>query len=346
MGTSTQSALLLLAAVALSIQVAPGQQPTRVSLQPGASPGQLVGKIPLIDPNGIQRDFVPVKGAPYSATEVHERTQTKADGSRVTERQSRKLFRDGQGRERIERSSGSTPFVIEISDPVGGFKFTLDPRNKMARRAGLLVGPSNAVRTAPQIPGPRPAGKTVTESLGTRLIEGVSAIGTLETITSPAGRQGGAPIVSTIETWRSPELGLMLVVKSANPRLGDEETRITNVKRAEPSPELFRPPLDYTVANETPPWKPGAATSMPVPISRPEPKYTQAARAAGIQGAVTLSITVGANGVPRDIRVVKSLDPGLDQKAIEAVGKWRFRPGQMDGQPVGVTFIIQVNFHL
>lgn len=45
-------------------------------------------------------------------------------------------------------------------------------------------------------------------------------------------------------------------------------------------------------------------------------------------------------------RVVHSLDPGLDKKAIEAVSKWRFRPGEKDGKPVNVQAVVEGNFKL
>jgi len=61
---------------------------------------------------------------------------------------------------------------------------------------------------------------------------------------------------------------------------------------------------------------------------------------------VQLTFIVGADGLPRDIRVTKSLGYGLDQKAIEAVSKWRFRPGQKDGQAVDIRATIEVNFKL
>ncbi len=48
----------------------------------------------------------------------------------------------------------------------------------------------------------------------------------------------------------------------------------------------------------------------------------------------------------RDIRVVRSLGLGLDEKAIEAVTKWKFRPGYRNGQPVSVLATIEVNFRL
>ena len=341
MRLGTIFALLCLMAGASFAQVPPGVKPI-----PDALVGQTIREKPLIDTTPTSRQFVAVTGAPYSGEEIQERIQILADGTRTTKRQTRKLFRDGQGRERIER--GVTVLVIEIDDPVAGFRFMLDTARKVARRSKLVVAPPNTVRALTETPAPGPGAKVVTQSLGTRMIEGVSAVGTLDTTST----SGSNPIVSTVETWRSPELRMMLLVKSSNPRLGDEETRIVNISRSEPRPELFRPPADYGIVDETPPFtgssalRPGGSVSMPAAISRTEPEYTPAARAAGIQGAVTLSITVGKDGLPRDIRVVKSLDPGLDQKAIEAVTKWRFRPGQKDGQALDVQATIEVNFRL
>ena len=55
---------------------------------------------------------------------------------------------------------------------------------------------------------------------------------------------------------------------------------------------------------------------------------------------------VDANGKPRDLHVTRSLGLGLDEKAIEAVEKWKFRPGQKDGHPVATHATIEVNFRL
>ncbi|HYV61022.1 MAG TPA: energy transducer TonB [Bryobacteraceae bacterium] len=52
------------------------------------------------------------------------------------------------------------------------------------------------------------------------------------------------------------------------------------------------------------------------------------------------------NGVPQEIKVIRSLGLGLDQKAIEAVQKWRFKPGRKDGKAVPVSANIEVNFRL
>jgi TonB family protein len=89
-----------------------------------------------------------------------------------------------------------------------------------------------------------------------------------------------------------------------------------------------------------------AQNQGPVPISRVEPEYTDEARKAKWQGAALLRLTVDENGVPQNIAVVRSLGMGLDQKAIEAVQKWRFKPGLKDGKPVAAQATIEVNFRL
>ncbi len=90
----------------------------------------------------------------------------------------------------------------------------------------------------------------------------------------------------------------------------------------------------------------GGGVSQPVPIYRPDPDYSEEARKAKFQGTVVLAIVVDEKGNPRDLRVLKPLGLGLDEKAMEAVAKWRFRPGMKDGHPVKVMAQIEVNFRL
>jgi TonB family protein len=89
-----------------------------------------------------------------------------------------------------------------------------------------------------------------------------------------------------------------------------------------------------------------ANSTAPVLIRKTEPEYTEEARAAHFQGTVTLSARVNTDGVPEDMRVVRSLGMGLDEKAIDAVKQWRFRPATEDGQPVASMSTIEVNFRL
>ena len=90
----------------------------------------------------------------------------------------------------------------------------------------------------------------------------------------------------------------------------------------------------------------GGGVSAPQLLVKVEPEYSEEARKAKYQGTVVLYVVVDEKGNPRDLKVVRALGLGLDQKAIEAVQKWRFKPGQKDGKPVPVAAQIEVNFRL
>ncbi|MCC7499962.1 MAG: energy transducer TonB [Bryobacterales bacterium] len=90
----------------------------------------------------------------------------------------------------------------------------------------------------------------------------------------------------------------------------------------------------------------GGGVSAPTLLVKVEPEYSEEARKAKYQGVVILYVVVDTNGMPRDMRVMKPLGLGLDEKAMEAVQKWRFKPGQKDGHPVPVAATIEVNFRL
>lgn len=93
-------------------------------------------------------------------------------------------------------------------------------------------------------------------------------------------------------------------------------------------------------------YRPGGGVSAPRPIYDPDPEYSDEARQAKFQGDVVLSAIIGADGRPRDLRVARSLGLGLDQKALDAVAKWRFEPAMKDRHPVAVQIGIEVVFRL
>jgi periplasmic protein TonB len=66
-----------------------------------------------------------------------------------------------------------------------------------------------------------------------------------------------------------------------------------------------------------------------------------------IQGTVALELVVTGEGLPSQIRVIRSLDPlGLDQEAINAAAQWRFEPGRLAGVPVDVLVVILLDFSI
>jgi protein TonB len=90
----------------------------------------------------------------------------------------------------------------------------------------------------------------------------------------------------------------------------------------------------------------GGGVSPPSILYKVEPEYSEEARKAKFQGTVLLFVVVDEKGNPRDIKILRPLGLGLDQKAVEAVEKWKFSPGNKDGKPVPVQAQIEVNFRL
>ena len=93
-------------------------------------------------------------------------------------------------------------------------------------------------------------------------------------------------------------------------------------------------------------YKVGGAISAPKPIYTPDPEFSDEARDAKYQGTVVLRTMIGTDGLPRDIRIHRSLGKGLDEKAVEALRRWRFAPALKDGQPVRVEITVEVRFKL
>jgi TonB family protein len=88
----------------------------------------------------------------------------------------------------------------------------------------------------------------------------------------------------------------------------------------------------------------GNGVSPPSVLFKVDPVLPEEAGAGPVAGTVVLSCVVGADGKAADIRVVKSLGVSFDANAIEAVSKWVFKPGTLNGVPVGVRATIEVNF--
>jgi TonB family protein len=90
----------------------------------------------------------------------------------------------------------------------------------------------------------------------------------------------------------------------------------------------------------------GGRISWPVLVHRVEPEYSEEARKARFEGTVVLEAVVRKDGVIEIVRLVRHLGFGLDESAIEAVKKWRFRPGMKNGAPVDMPLRVEVSFNL
>ena len=90
----------------------------------------------------------------------------------------------------------------------------------------------------------------------------------------------------------------------------------------------------------------GGNVSAPIPIYKPDPPYSEEARKAKYQGTVIVLIVIDAQGNVTDCRIVKPLGLGLDEKALETIKTWKFKPGMRNSTPVPVRMMVEVSFRL
>jgi len=92
----------------------------------------------------------------------------------------------------------------------------------------------------------------------------------------------------------------------------------------------------------------GPGITPPLAVFMPDPDYPESVRTGKhkIQGACVLGITVDKEGLVRNVHVTRSLDKRLDQNAIDAVKRWKFKPAMKDGKPVAVLTSVEVAFRL
>jgi TonB family protein len=132
----------------------------------------------------------------------------------------------------------------------------------------------------------------------------------------------------------------------------DSSGRKTNQMRLRSLPEqqfkpLDNPPMEAVLSpGAINTFKMAGGVSPPRILIDATPEFTDEARRAKYQGVCIVSLIVDAHGMPQNVRVVRPLGMGLDEKAVEAAKKFRFKPAMKNGVPVPVTINIEVNFRL
>jgi hypothetical protein len=196
-----------------------------------------------------------VPNAPFSAEIVIENTRRLFDGSTVSKSSRGAIYRDAQGRTRREQpleniggfnvvgENGSPQMLVFINDFPGKTHYFLDLNRRVARKNPL---PENR----PFLPETESkTGKT--ESLGTKTIEGVAVEGTRTTFEIPVGQIGNdKPIAVVTEKWFSPELQVVVYSRHVDPIAGEHIFRLVNIKKSEPSADLFTVPNGFRIENQ------------------------------------------------------------------------------------------------
>lgn len=193
-----------------------------------------------------------VKGKPFSANEERRFIQILGDGNRIETTEMNRVFRDSQGRTRVEDMNGNAT----ILDPVAGTRIVLNPANRTARSANVVIAEAPATLTAQPAgrSGARGATKSGTpensEVLKPQMVNGVMAQGTRTTITIPRGQIGNDREIKVVtERWVSNDLQTLIKSTNSDPRFGDTTYQLTGIIEREPDPFLFQIPGDYTVNN-------------------------------------------------------------------------------------------------
>lgn len=219
----------------------------------------------------------PVLNAPFSADATTTVQQTLGDGTRINRNATARYYRDRMGRIRVEQTIMGLEALNPAADrqvritidpePGKGLVYTLDPATRKAIKgsrslAGITVGGGGSF--AVPLGGSQflvfhrleslreryglSANYMEDEELGTRPISGVEATGQRVTVTIPVGQFGNdRPMQLVDERWESPALKMVIYSLHSDPRTGIVEYWLTNIRRAEPAPELFVIPEDYTI---------------------------------------------------------------------------------------------------
>jgi hypothetical protein len=204
-----------------------------------------------------------VTGAPYSAVQTTEMVQKLGDGNTIVEKSQSNVYRDAQGRVRIEHSFPSRPGsgtqathkMVSIFDPVAGTSYVLKSgentafKSVMRQRQPADANAQNAQpRSSRHHDSVSAAAQPQTDNLGLQTINGVAAMGTRTTQTIPVGAIGNTqPIQIVREVWVSQDLKIPVMIKTSDPRFGETTMQLTNVSQANPDPALFQVPANYTI---------------------------------------------------------------------------------------------------
>ena len=233
-----------------------------------------------------------VKGKPLSATEERHSLQVLGDGTRIENTETNRLYRDGEGRTRVEEMNGT----VTIYDPVAKLRVVLDPATKTARKSNsgtlFFANSGSTVFTTlfervgiAQNERANPATlkgvmAETTENLGSQSVNGVTAQGIRTTMTIPKGQIGNNRDIKVLtERWTSNDLQMLVKSINSDPRFGDTTYQLTKVIQSAPDPALFQIPADYTVTDQASPLLklqklapvPGARGRAGVPAPAPLP---------------------------------------------------------------------------
>jgi hypothetical protein len=222
----------------------------------------------------------PVKGMPFSAQEITEKSLIMPNGSISKQSIMALISRDAEGRTRRELPTVTPPgqpqlpSLTMISDPVAGYSYLLHPNMTVVRS---LIPGGGQLPKPPSVPGgitPPGAGLSLQkpeppQELGEQMIQGFLSKGTRSITTVPAGFAGNSqPVQMVSENWCAKALGTVVQSSFSNPQIGTVTTKLQGIQQTHPPSNLFQIPPGYQVVNAPQPSVP-AAPSVPTAPAAP-----------------------------------------------------------------------------
>ena len=193
----------------------------------------------------------PLPGHPFTGTVNTEWVRFLGDGSRITLRNHRLIARDKNGRIFQERrllvpldgGPESALTQTEITDPLLGERYICMPRELVCQLELFqpMTPSAQATKSGPQ---------SDEVPLGIKMMAGLEAVGTRETVTVPAGAMGNSsPILTKREFWYSRQLGMNTLSIREDPRFGTQKFELSDIVMAEPDAALFAPPAGSKIVD-------------------------------------------------------------------------------------------------
>jgi hypothetical protein len=189
-----------------------------------------------------------VRGKPFTALEERHSLQILRDGTRIENDRKDRVFRDSQGRTRVEEMNGAAT----IFDAVTNMRAELDPSTKTARKGVPLAFALRNILPAQPSPGTtKGVTSETTVKLKPQLVNGIMAEGVRTTMIIPKGQIGNSREIKVVtERWVSSDLQMLIKSTNSDPRFGDTTYLLTAIDQREPDASLFQIPSTYTVVNE------------------------------------------------------------------------------------------------
>jgi len=206
-----------------------------------------------------------VTGKPFSAIETRHTVQMLANGAKIESSDSDLLYRDDQGRTRVEQTIDGKTITV-IMDPVAHFVAILDRATKTVHKnpipAEIVNGSVSVAKGQVRVLMSNESGRNVhvgpgfqlaVEDLGENLVNGVLAEGKRETLAVHPGAIGNDRDLQVIDVrWFSADLQVLVKSVNSDPRFGETTYQLTNIVRVMQDPALFQIPPDYTVSDRLP----------------------------------------------------------------------------------------------